>query len=282
MAEVGMPDIQSVFNDIARSYDAGNRGIPRVFAKHIASLTTPITSTSIIHDNACGPAVVTSELFATGNTAPARLEATDISPPMVSAATEIAKAGDWNFVKTSQMDATKLAFEDNTFTHSFTNMLIPTQPPAIAEIHRTLQLGGTAFYTAWNYHGLIDLWKRVSELIFPDAEAPQRVKAQWPTEAMLRGLFEKAGFSAENVEIRLRSERHAFKSVEELATLVDSPFAKMLQKGWKPEEEERVSGLLEQALTREEKETKSVEIAAWIIIARKWWRPTKRIVSSKA
>lgn len=86
---------------------------------------------------------------------------------------------------------------------------------------------------------------------------------------MLRGIFEKAGFAAENVDVKLHSEQHAFAGVKDLASLVDTPFAKLFTKGWEREDELKIPGLLEQALTEEEVETQSVKMIAWVVVAKK-------------
>ncbi|KAF9732823.1 hypothetical protein PMIN02_011504 [Paraphaeosphaeria minitans] len=119
-------------------------------AKHALTLIPPVSSESIVHDNACGAGPITT-LIAESFT-PAKLHATDIHEAVVLTVAEKAKQHGWNFVETAVMDATELDFSDNTFTHSITNFGVQgvLQPQkAVAEIFRTLQPGKTAVLTAW-------------------------------------------------------------------------------------------------------------------------------------
>src|SRR5690348_3481656 len=100
-------------NSIATTYDMENRGIPRLFARYITTFAPQIISDSVIHDNACGPAVVTSEILShiSSDTTPS-IAATDISPMMVTVSEDIIKANKWNYVDAAVMDSQNLSFED--------------------------------------------------------------------------------------------------------------------------------------------------------------------------
>lgn len=262
-------DMQAYFNEVAVNYNRDNGGIPQLFAKHIASISTPITSKSIIHDNACGPAVVTTYLLSKNSTHPARLEATDVAPAMVGSSSAIATAHGWDFVKATEMDANKLAFADNTFTHSFTNMLIPTQPAAISEIYRTLQPDGTALYTAWKFHGIMDLWRRNAELIFSADEAKERSFSPVQSEASIKALFTNAGFDPEKFQIVVHTEQWAFDGIAGLVELSKTTTGRFFTRTWTDEDREKVPGVLPQALTDGETASQTLEMQAWVVTATK-------------
>jgi len=255
-------------NKVAASYDKENRGVPRLFARHIVALLAPsITEASVVHDNACGPAVVTSELIAK-IPSPPKIFATDNNPAMITASEDIVKINAWNTVTVSNVDSTTLSFGDDTFSHSFTNFLIPPQPGAFSEIYRTLQPGGTAVFTAWKSHGFVALMRRCVKIIFPDAEP--KSGPPMATEDFLRGQFLKAGFrNGGDIQVLSHSESLRFESLDDLMTLVEGPFGKFFTQDWNAEDLGKLPEAVKQALTAEEAESKTLELSAWIVLAKK-------------
>jgi ubiquinone/menaquinone biosynthesis C-methylase UbiE len=256
---------------IAATYDRENRGVPRLFARHITALLPPITNTSVIHDNACGPAVVTSEILSrvSSDGMPVSIAATDISPAMIAASDDIIKTQNWNCVTATIMNSQTLSFENDTFSHSFTNFLVPSQPGAPSEIYRTLKSGGTAVMTEWKYHGFVDLMKRCTKVIIPNAEALGLLVNRWPTEEALKAQFEMAGFGKNNIQVQSHCEYLAFENLDDLFSLFNGPFGKFFTKDWKAEEVDQIPEVIKQVLTAEELERESLEMIAWIVIAKK-------------
>eukprot|EP00598_Pedospumella_elongata_P004525 CAMPEP_0184967690 /NCGR_PEP_ID=MMETSP1098-20130426/968_1 /TAXON_ID=89044 /ORGANISM="Spumella elongata, Strain CCAP 955/1" /LENGTH=287 /DNA_ID=CAMNT_0027489177 /DNA_START=32 /DNA_END=895 /DNA_ORIENTATION=- len=88
---------------------------------------------------------------------------TDFSPGMVETSVfEIAKLDLENRVtKTFQvMDGQALEFPDNTFSHvgcQFGIMFYPNRQKGLSEMHRVLQLGGTAVILTWHYNDNLQL-----------------------------------------------------------------------------------------------------------------------------
>ena len=256
-------------DNMAQTYDKENRGVPRLIARHIITLVPPINRESVVHDNACGPAIVTSEMLSTvpSNITPLRIEATDISAPMIEAASDVIKSNDWGFVNTSVMDSQKLSFENDTFSHSITNLLIPSAPPAVSEIYRTLKPGGTAVYTVWKSHGFLDLMRRSGGAIRgnngPTGMAPQ------PTAESLKAMFELAGFGGGEIVVQTHNDALPFKGLDDLNDLAVGPFGKFLTKDWSAEEVGRLPETIGKVLTAEELNTMSLEMVVWVIIAKK-------------
>lgn len=154
----------------AANYEDSTGGCTRDLARHIISLADPITSNSIIHDNACGPGIVAQEIV--GRDVLARsppdsnfnltIHCTDRSEAMI----EITKEGYGGCESANSMresfphvnvnfhvsPAERLPFPDHTFTHSFTNCGILHFDDGLAgarEILRTLKSGAIAVITSW-------------------------------------------------------------------------------------------------------------------------------------
>ncbi|CAJ2500238.1 Uu.00g030910.m01.CDS01 [Anthostomella pinea] len=168
-------------------------------AKTTVTLAPTVTSESVIHDNACGPGVVTSAILSqfkgSGQSAP-KIIATDIAPAMVELA---AKNGPT--VDARVMDAKKLdAISSGTLTHSFTNFLFvrgweeQDMVSFASEIYRTLAPGGTAVKAVWKYHE----WHNVvrDAAVKTRSNGADLIPQQPWSEEMVRDVFIKAGFDA--------------------------------------------------------------------------------------
>jgi ubiquinone/menaquinone biosynthesis C-methylase UbiE len=261
--------MEELNNKIATAYDQENRGIPRLFARHIITVVPSITNSSIIHDNACGPAVVTSELLRALPDAKSKIEATDITAPMIEASQDLIKTHGWTNVTASIMNAGELSFENDTFTHSFTNFIVPPHPNATSETYRTLKPGGVAVFTVWKSHGFIQLMRRCFKHIFPDIPPTGMLGSPPVTEELLRAQFGKAGFRAEEIEILDHQEDMKFDSLDDINSLTEGPFGKFFTKEWKDEDVKKLPGAVKEVLTEEERETKTLNMVAWVIVARK-------------
>jgi len=133
-------------------------------------LTGPITSGSVVHDNACGPGIVAQEIVGRDVLAQSppnpnfdlTIHCTDRSGAMI----EITKEGYGGCESTNSMresfpnvsvsfhvtPAERLPFPDNTIPHSSTNCGILHFDDGLAgarEILRTLKPGVTAVATSW-------------------------------------------------------------------------------------------------------------------------------------
>lgn len=262
--------MENLVKDIALTYDRENRGIPRLIARHIITLTPQITNSSVIHDNACGPAIVTSEILskASGDSLPSVVESTDIAPPMIEASKNIIQTNNWNVANAAVLDSQKLSFENDTFTHSFTNFLIPSTPAARSEIYRTLKPGGTAVYTMWKFQGFVDLIQRCSKTL-SKVDGVTSGASLWPTEEAMRGEFEAAGFGKQDIEVQSHHEKLPFENLDDLLSLARGPFGKFLTKSWSEEDVAKLPETIEKVLTVEESEKKSLDMVAWVVIGKK-------------
>lgn len=170
-------DMSSHFDRAASNYDATS-AVMKDVAAHLIALSPPLTSSSVIHDNAAGPGIVTGEILSLPqftNGKPPTIHATDYSTAMIRALHDRAKREGWppSALHAQAMDSMDLsAFAANTFTHTYMAaaiFLIPDPVKAIREIHRTLALNGVALVTTFEKQGFISIFQGVQRAIRPDA-----------------------------------------------------------------------------------------------------------------
>lgn len=274
------------FNKMADSYEKDTRGLTRKVASHfLSTLTPPIGSTSVVHDNAAGPGIVTFEILDRSRTnhqpLPAHIVATDITPGMIDALkASLDTRTDLNTgtVEAYVRDAQDLGFEDGRFTHSFTCFGIfacPEPGKAAAEIYRTLQPGGVAVVTTWKYAGTMDIIRRISKLVRPDQPTWHPISPDWEHDWKLRQVLAEGGFHEGNIEITEYAQKSGAENVEsgedateDIAQLFKSPFSDMAKHGWSEEETAKWDDTLRNVLTDEERKT-GIGMVAWIGVARK-------------
>ncbi|KAJ7154148.1 S-adenosyl-L-methionine-dependent methyltransferase [Mycena filopes] len=164
-------------------------------------LPTPPNGT-LIFDNACGGAVVTSVLFNTlgkGADSNVRVVCGDVEDYMVkSAATKISING-WNAEATAA-DAQALPFPDNHFTHNLMNFGIQVIPDAALvakESFRVLKSGGKLGMTSWTAPGWLESFvTAVPGFSLPPAFANGPTATKESTTALLSA----AGFT--NIDVQ--------------------------------------------------------------------------------
>ncbi|KAF2123061.1 S-adenosyl-L-methionine-dependent methyltransferase [Lophiotrema nucula] len=135
-------------DDIAEMQGDGSQQVIRQALK----LIPPLTSTSVLHDSACGAGAVTETIMDANPPSGIKIHATDLNPTFVAGTKNLAQEKSWNNVETATMDARKLEFPDNTFDLSVTAFMFHCMSggdKAATEICRTLKPGGTALVTIW-------------------------------------------------------------------------------------------------------------------------------------
>ncbi|KXX77989.1 Ubiquinone/menaquinone biosynthesis C-methyltransferase UbiE [Madurella mycetomatis] len=173
-------------------------------AKAFLGLIPPPGPDAIIHDNGCGGGQVIGQIMETRPPASIRIEATDIDPTQISNCAEAAVAGNWP-VTTNLMPAESLDFPDETFTHSFANLLLlatrDTGTHAAREMHRTLKPGGVAVATWFASIPHQEVIKEVHrELRGADAPPlPHGMPDEWYAEDFLSSVMGRGGFAPEKI-----------------------------------------------------------------------------------
>lgn len=276
MAEEQVPDSASIglAKEIAQSYDADNRGIPRLVAQHLLTLVPAIQATSVIHDNASGPAVVTSEILALQPdlTNSPTIVATDIAPPMITATQGLIENHKWKNVTVESMDSCKLTFENEKFSHSITNLgIFMTADPvaALTGVRRTLKVGGTAAITGWKAHGFLELLRRISRLVRPDAVPVGPLALPMQTQKELEAAMLKGGFTLDEIKISSHAERLKFEDESDLITLMTGKISSFVTKDWTPEEVKAIPDAVMKVLDEDEWTKRSLPMEVWVVIAEK-------------
>lgn len=113
----------------------------------------PFEDECVVHDNGCGYGVVTMAVMAQNPPASIKIHATDINPIFLDQIRSTVKENPAWPVTVENMDAEKLSFDDNTFSHSITGFVFAILPDAVEaakQIRRTVRPGGTAAVAVWD------------------------------------------------------------------------------------------------------------------------------------
>ncbi|KAK6356793.1 hypothetical protein TWF718_001134 [Orbilia javanica] len=228
-------------------YEKLTGGWPARVAKNlVANLPTPITPESVVLDNCCGSGAVTTAII---NSTHAKgfipkVNATDLSPGMVEHVTKI--FNDFPEIETKIMDAQKLDFDENTFSHivcAFGVFFCPDYEAGYREMYRVAAPGSVTVITSWKVVGWIPLVNYIIKKVRPDQEefkfpAPPGFKEnEWVKERMVN-----AGWK--DVEVR---EVEDYTSITSETEGVLMSFVKDALADWTDEEKARWGPLFAEA-----------------------------------
>jgi ubiquinone/menaquinone biosynthesis C-methylase UbiE len=111
-----------------------------------------LSGSSVVHDNGCGYGAVTIAVMASNPPEGIRIHSTDINPMfMAQLQATLDKNPSWP-VTMESMDACKLTFPDDTFTHSLATFVftgLEDDVGAASHILRTLRPGGVGLVAVW-------------------------------------------------------------------------------------------------------------------------------------
>jgi SAM-dependent methyltransferase len=210
-------------------------------AQHEMTLLPPFPPDSFIHDSACGLGPVTQSIIATSPPDSVKIEATDLAPPMVGIYNNIATARKWPS-KAALMDAQKLTYPDNTFSHVFLSFGLPILEDPVAaakEIYRTLKPGGTAVTAFWLQVPQGECAQDTRRAIWgPDAKLALEPKPQHKNRDYIRSLLVEGGFKFEDVQLYEKSAFQQVNDLDEFATAIWSALGQP-EGGWSTEDEEK-------------------------------------------
>jgi len=267
-------EVNAHFERLAEAYE-DSYPLMKLFAADAIESVPPITSSSVVHDNACGPGIVTGAIlsspsFTSGFDIP-KIYATDLSGAMIKKL----KTKPWaDNVDAQVMNSAELAFPDATFTHSFTNFALMTMPQddaekAAAQIYRTLQPGGTAEISTFRKMSYMDLFKKAADQVKPGTVVNEggAIPAHWMKEETLRDVLVAGGFKSEQIEIK--SISHDFPADAGMRGFNQLLLTKQVTKGWENAEREVFVKVLERQIDEDIKVQKNYEMIAWIAIAKK-------------
>lgn len=253
----------------AANYEDSTGGCTRDLAQHIITLADPITSGSVIHDNACGPGIVAQEIVGRdvlAQTPPdpnfsLTIHCTDRSEAMI----EITKEGYGGCESANSMredfpgvninfhvtPAERLPFPDNTFTHSFTNCGILHFDDGLEgarEILRTLKSGATALVTSWKELKAFEVVREAQRACGhqePLFRPP--VDEKWFKAETLEKVLKDAGF--QKVKVLTKPVHVAGKDIKDLCSHILLLMSRYREK-WDGEKEAAFEKQLELAVEK--------------------------------
>ncbi|KAF2122850.1 S-adenosyl-L-methionine-dependent methyltransferase [Lophiotrema nucula] len=209
-------------------------------AHKLLPLLPPITSESIVHDNACGLGAVTKAIMHPSSPSPCRIKATDINTHMLESLHADSVRNHWP-VETEAIPAQELPFEDNTFTHSinsFSIMLVEQDADVIAHVYRTLKPGGAALFSIWNDPILVRAVLAAHRATRPaDMPVPPAVQRGSFDAAALTKLLEGSDFAQHQLTWTTAQESMLVDDLRHWLTVAWT-FLGQTNQGWLREDEE--------------------------------------------
>ena len=265
------------YNKAAVTYD-NNVVSLREIARSIITLgPTPLSKSSIVLDNACGPGTICGEIFAAmpNGSQPEKIYATDLAPEMIEMLDlkrqHGVHAAQFQNVDARVMDSGDMrAFGEDTFTHVFMNFslfFITGAEVAAAEIYHTLVPGGTSVVTTWALLGYVPLLQRAQRTVRPELPlwlGP--VPLVWMQKEKLKEVMTEGG--PKNVEIRSQSTYMRFAEWT-MATLMDFTASSVMtiSKGWDDAQKAELDREVRMNFARAREIGVEVEMRAWVAIA---------------
>ncbi|KAK6331551.1 hypothetical protein TWF718_002100 [Orbilia javanica] len=210
-----------IFDEMAKKYENGIGGAQNDIIKALlahADEVCPIDSSSIIHDNACGPAVVTNEILSRGITPAPRIFATDYAHGMIDITNSYKDRRGWDTVVVQYMDGQALSFEDEKFTHSISSLgvfMFPDDDKGLSEMLRTLKPGGWVGVSSWKDVRWPAAAMAAYEKLFPDAKEPMilPIPKNWMDAETCKNNLLRAGFHDVKAEVITCVNRQSSKEV---------------------------------------------------------------------
>jgi hypothetical protein len=245
----------------------------RIYARHSIDHAPPLTSDSVVHDNASGPGAVSTAIiaqFEKKSEKVPKLITTDANPAMVAQAKKENPGLDARV-----MDSTSLELEDGSITHSFTNFLLsPLFPKGknvdIAKnVRKTIAPGGTATFACWCYLEWLVMLRDAANAVRPGGE--EFVPNHDYSEDVIRETLVEGGFATENLSfVRHESLGDAFTPgpSKDQMTLVGGLMGGMVTATWSDEEKELFKSKLQAELDRAVEEGTRYKMAAMVVTAK--------------
>ncbi|KAI9731228.1 MAG: hypothetical protein M1834_005421 [Cirrosporium novae-zelandiae] len=227
-----------------------------IAAEMISTITPPITSSSHVLDNACGPGIVSEQVKLVHRDT--KIMATDLSSAMIEEVQQRVKSQGWSNVRTETLDIRSLSssLPVDIFTHVLTNLglPIPNDPDyglkAVREMFRVLQPGGVAMVSTWADRVWPNAFLNTARTIRPH-ELPHNslgLDIKFMRGSWLMEMLENAGFG-NNVEVRPFVTYTSARSLDELVE--NMMLAKgMFFPGYSDQELQRAKSLLREELQK--------------------------------
>ncbi|XXG96670.1 hypothetical protein Hte_002960 [Hypoxylon texense] len=243
------------------------------------------TSSSHILDSAAGPGIVTKLLLSpspSGVSVPGlpispapRVTGIDIAPAMIDSFMANKAALGWTTADALVQDSGDLSrFRDAEFDAVVMNLGIFALPDPVsgaAEMYRVLKPGGHVVVTTWKVRRAAEVLQGAVDAIRQNSGLkPMAMPVEWTTKEKLVRVMGEGGFSIGQVEVLETSPNWECGSEEEVVRALSSPmWTARIWEGWTTEEIGRWGDEIRNQLRDQEKQTGTLEMSAWIYVARK-------------
>ncbi|KAK3302828.1 uncharacterized protein B0T15DRAFT_559201 [Chaetomium strumarium] len=152
-------------------------------------------------------------------------------------------------ISSNVMPGERLNFDENTFTHSITNLGILFFSDGLAgakKIHRTLRPGCVAAVTSWSDLGYFE---PIIKLEIRPGESPHQlpISPDWLSPASLESILGQCGFR--DVKVSAMKVHFAAATLEELVDLLADAF-QVIWKDWLDDEKARFRGVVHEKTSR--------------------------------
>lgn len=273
MAAINLP---SFFTQMSTVYSRNTGNVTKDLFAQLVPRLAPITASSVIHDNASGPATATSVLLSEADIASQnpKFICTDMVPAMIDGATELAQKHQWTTVSTKVMKSDlKMDFEDDTFTHSITNFSIfnfEDRVTAISEIYRTLKPGGQVVITTWDRWAAGDVIRAAQTKIRPDLPLMQSSGPDMYDATAVQGVMVKGGFEKAKLEVVQGSQVVSGEDLEGHLGFLKSKFIEGARKDWSEQDKARWNDVIDEIVELEKKQSNGgLEFTMYAVIGTK-------------
>ncbi|KAJ8069782.1 hypothetical protein OCU04_000198 [Sclerotinia nivalis] len=207
-------------------------------AKASLAQISQISSGAIIHDNGCGTGAATAAIIDAISTTSAQIsiKGTDINDKAIEVYKSHAIANSWP-AEGLQMDSNKLAFADNTFSHSIGNAFLFVLPNdginALKEMYRTLKPGGTLIVNSWAYVPNMEPIQAAAKATRPPGTPlPRDGMQKWAPADFVRDVVEKGGFEKDKITLFKRDVMCTTTELTRFATMLWSFIGGTTEAGW--------------------------------------------------
>lgn len=260
--------LEAMFETMAAEYEE-KFPVMSDFARQSLAFAPAISSDAIVHDNGCGPGIVSKAILA--KTPGVRIEATDMTNAMVRFA---AKQG--ASVNAQKMDSKELTFADNTFTHSFTNFVIVAMNAeeavtTLKGIRRTLQQGATAVIVGWHHPGWMQPFLHDTVRAFaPDKAEAAIQRIVMVSDAQISEYATQAGFAADKIKMdQMRAYTDGAQIAAPDMTNMIKHWVDIITEGWNDEDKEGYWKKVQERQVQERENPQKYESVAWVVAATK-------------
>jgi ubiquinone/menaquinone biosynthesis C-methylase UbiE len=260
------------FEKIAASYEKSGGDLTRRISAHLISISSPpLSPSSVVLDNACGPGITCTEILkqVPKEQWPASIHATDFSPAMIK---ELGKKGHTE-IQSQVMDAQDLKFPNEYFSHvyfAFAIFALPDATKGAKELYRTLQPGGVAYVTTWVVVGWTPIVARAIHAVRPDAPLYKNpLPEEWFKAEKLKDVLVSGGFEETKIDVERFDESMGSEGFDGLLEFVKSGVLASVTGGWSEEERGRLNEELVGEIEKLRSSGDRIPMPAWIGVARK-------------